>query len=659
MDKKRTFLYEDWWPDWAHVGHPTLWLVGILLLTAVLRVYGIYHLSPPGLEHDEVANWLIDRAILAGNHAVYFAEAYGHEAGFHYLQAAFVAMLGDHALALRLPAAFTGILLVAVHYSLIRRLFGTTTALISAAILAVLFWSVFYSRLGLRAISLPLVSGFALYAWWKAWPPAGEQTSGRPALWFALTGLLAGATLYTYMAARAVPIFFALFMLYLLLFQREQFKERWRELALFWLVLLLTALPLIVYLRSNPSAEFRITEVDAPLRALLAGDLRPVLLNAARIGGMFGFAGDPLWRQNVAGRPVLGPLLALCFYGGLFLAILRFKDSRYAFLLIWLAAAAVPSLVTVDAPSSIRLINGLLVVTVFPVLVINMLARLSTGLPWFSTKLAYLLGLLLILAHIWWTVDGIFHRWPQNEEVQFVWQAALTDMARYLDSSPEAGPAAIGGWSPATMDAPTIALSMRRDDLALRFFGSDSTTEPVSTVIIPRVTDDSSADVRVLRPAIRDLVPEIEAQIVTWAGEGQDMGTFILYELSVPAEIKGSVQTAERFDDQLELIAYKLPVDLTQCAREGCSILTYWHVLVPVEEPRRFFLHALSGGELVAQHDGLDAPAMWWRAGDLLVQEHHLPPAGEDDIDLRLGVYDPQTGRRLLRPDGLDYFPLQ
>ena len=71
------------------------WLVIILLLSAVLRIYGINNFSPPGLEHDEVANWLIDRAILDGKLALYFQEAYGHEAGFHYLQAAFVALLAQ------------------------------------------------------------------------------------------------------------------------------------------------------------------------------------------------------------------------------------------------------------------------------------------------------------------------------------------------------------------------------------------------------------------------------------------------------------------------------------------------------------------------------------------------------------------------------------
>ncbi len=43
-----------------------MWVVLILLLAAGLRIYGVYRISPPGLEHDEVANWLIDRAILDG-----------------------------------------------------------------------------------------------------------------------------------------------------------------------------------------------------------------------------------------------------------------------------------------------------------------------------------------------------------------------------------------------------------------------------------------------------------------------------------------------------------------------------------------------------------------------------------------------------------------
>src|SRR5690606_38574038 len=109
-------------------------MLPILLLGAALRLVGLNNLSPPGLEHDEVANWLIDRSILVGQHAVYFTDAYGHEAGFHYIQAGFVALLGNNALALRLPSAFMGLLGVAVTFVLARRLFGSRVAWTSAAL---------------------------------------------------------------------------------------------------------------------------------------------------------------------------------------------------------------------------------------------------------------------------------------------------------------------------------------------------------------------------------------------------------------------------------------------------------------------------------------------------------------------------------------------
>ncbi|MGB6850173.1 MAG: glycosyltransferase family 39 protein, partial [Thermoanaerobaculia bacterium] len=310
---------------------PVCWIVLILLLAAALRVFGVIRISPPGLEHDEVANWLIDRAILEGNHAIYFAQAYGHEAGFHYLQAISVALLGDNALALRLPAVYAGIVLVAVHFALMRRVFNVKLALLSTMILAVLFWPVFYSRLGLRAILLPLVSGISLVCWWKAWDlgnaGAVVEDSLKPSrisqtsiFWFGLAGVFAGLTLYTYMAARAVPIFYGMFVLYLALFHWSVVKRQWRGMLLFGLLLVIVAAPLGIYLQANPGAEFRVTEIDAPLRALAAGNLRPSLENSLKILGMFGFMGDPLWRQNVAGRPVFGPLLAILFYIGLVLA---------------------------------------------------------------------------------------------------------------------------------------------------------------------------------------------------------------------------------------------------------------------------------------------------------------------------------------------------
>jgi 4-amino-4-deoxy-L-arabinose transferase-like glycosyltransferase len=156
-------------------------LVAILLVATALRVIGLDNFpmpmgaTPPGLEHDEVAHWLINRDILAGEHAIYFTEAYGHEALYHYAQAFFGAAVGEHALALRLPSVYLGVLLVAVSYALGRRLFGVRMGLLSAAFLAVLFWPVFYSRLALRAMALPVVAGLSAVVWWRVF--AGERGS--------------------------------------------------------------------------------------------------------------------------------------------------------------------------------------------------------------------------------------------------------------------------------------------------------------------------------------------------------------------------------------------------------------------------------------------------------------------------------------------------
>ena len=617
-----------------------LLLVLILLIAFAYRVIGITAVSPPGLEHDEVANWLIDRAILAGQHAVYFSEAYGHEAGFHYVQAAAVGLLGDHAFALRLPAAFAGLLLVAINYAFTRPLFGRQTALLSAALLAVLFWPVFYSRLGLRAITLPVVAGLAAIFWWRAWR---AQSTKQTYVYFVLAGVLAGLSAYTYMASRAVPIFFGLFILYLALVHRQACKRQWRGMVWFVVVYALVAAPLIFYLQANPGSEFRISEIDAPLRALLAGDLMPVLRNSLKIAGMFGFAGDPLWRQNVAGRPVFGWLTAVLFYSGIVLSIWRWKDARYAFILLWLGTSAIPSIVTVDAPSSIRMINGLLVVTIFPALVIHIIPTFSTEYRQLSTKVVYLLAGTLVLAHMWGTAVAVLNTWPNNDEVQFVWQNALTQTAVYLDAAQSNAPVAIGGWSPATMDPPTMALSMRRDDLDLRYFGSDSMSAPITTLIIPA----GEGEVRLTRPFIRKLHPLLEEMLRQWDAEIHGYEGFLLYTLPEFPSVRPAIPLHVDFGGELRLLG----VD----PLESGQMRSYWQVLAPTNEPRRFFLHAVAEeGRLLAQHDGLDAPALHWQPGDIIVQAHSLESEIPLAAQLRLGVYDPQTGRRLLLSDGTD-----
>lgn len=632
-------------------------LVVIFLVAAGLRLAGLNNLSPPGLAHDEVANWLIDRSLLAGRHAVYFTEAYGHEAGFHYLQAAFVTLLGDHALALRLPAAFAGLLGVAVTYALARLLFGRRVGLISAALLAVLFWPVFYSRLGLRAILLPPISGLSAYFWWRGWRAASRNDPAETASLrhLSLAGLFAGFSLHIYMAARVVPIFYALFTAYLALFHRRALRRRWRGVALFWMVLVVISLPLVVFLVMHPGAEYRIAEIDAPLRALFAGNLRPVVDNSVDILGMFGWRGDPLWRQNVAFWPVFDPLVAAFFYGCLAFFFLRLAHIRHAFLLLWVLTAFIPSLVTIDAPSSIRITNILPVLTILPAIVMHSLGHLSTETIKLSTAmkerwLPLTAVLLILLFHLARTAWAVFVVWPTNPEVQFVWQEALTDAAVHMDGLPDAGPVAVGGWTPETMDPPTMELSLRRDDLALRFF------HPEQALLLPAPSPGETA--HILHPAILPPHPALRAQLDRWNVGRSSADNFTAYEFdALPAPAPDFPSTVA-FGQELTFLGHTF-VDGCQPPTDApCQTLTFWRVDGPAAAPRRFFLHAVTeAGEIAATGDGLGAPAAYWRPGDLIVQRHELDLSTPHT--LRLGVYNPETGRRLPAESGEEFVTLE
>lgn len=622
-----------------------------LLLGAFLR---LYRLTDLGLAHDEVAHWLIDRQILAGQHSIYFTEAYGHEAGQHYLEAASLWLWSDNALALRLPAAFLGIVGLALAYALGKTLFGRHVGLLALAWLSLVFFPVFFSRLALRAISLPVMAAASALFFWRGVQAIEQNLPNRGRLgWLVLAGLCAGLSLYTYLASRALPLFYGFFSLYLLFENRRRpgrLKTLTVALGLFGLAYLVTASPLLVYLRAHPGAEYRVAEVSAPLTALRAGDWRPVATNAWKILGAFGWRGDPLWRQNVADAPVFTPLTAIFFYGGVGWCLWR-RERRHVFILAWAGAATLPSLATVDAPSTIRMIGLLPVLTLFPSLFIHNLGQLSTIRSRLSTRLwvaAWIIGLAALGWEFGRTITYLFSVWPNNAEVKFVWQTSLTEAARALDAAAEISPVAVMGWSPDTLDPSTWNLSLRRTDLSVRFFGHELPT-PMDVVILP--AGGAAGALRVVRPTLRPFQPAIERLLTGW-GEAETDQEFVLYHLRVSADtFHPAFPQVVAWGDELLFLGY----DVLGAGR----LLTYWQVLQPPPAPRSIFIHALDAqGDLISQSDGLGAPVAFWQTGDRLVRYHTLSLPSDEPVTLRLGVYDPVSQGRLTTPNGQDWVVL-
>lgn len=627
-----------------------LTLIALLIAATAVRVVGLNNFSPPGLAHDEVANWLIDQNILAGQHAIYFTQAYGHEAAYHYWQTLFVALLGDHAFALRLPSAFLGVLLVALTFTLTRALLGRRVALPATAVASFLFLPIFYSRLALRAISLPVLSALSAYFWWRWWRTARWQPLIFSAIW-------AGLATYTYMASRALPIFYALLFLYLILWHRRTLtRQRWGQMGAFAALYLLIALPLIHFLQNLPTTETRIAEIDAPMRAFLASDPQPALANASLITQSFGWQGDALWRENVAGLPIFTAVWGILFYLGFAWAVwqaIRHRHTRYAFLTLWITCAIIPSVMSINAPSYIRMINVLPLLTAVPILpLFHIFPRFSTVFPQLSTgwwtkswikNLTFLILLLsLALPHL----GHIFYTWPQEpDEVAFVWQKAFTQMAYHADQHPEHA-TAVAGWSPDTMDSPTMHL-LRQQDSPLRHFGQ---VGELQTAVWPHHPHDQA---QILRPTVLPFNYFLEEKLRQHSHISQPQASFTRYELHTQPTPQHPA--AVDFGQELHFLGHDehlLP------PFDQLEIVTYWRVLNPPspEQERRFFLHMLSlDGQPLAQHDALAAPSRFWQTGDLILQYHTLPNLNIP-YDLHLGVYQPtRPWPRLTTPTGADH----
>lgn len=152
----------------------------ILLITFVAFAIRIWNLAdlPPGWRDDELINSLvISQHVLDGEWALYFPDASGHEALYHTLNAFFLGVFGANWLGIRLLSVFLGVLAVPATWLLGRKLFGSWVGLLAAVGLTLSFWSLMYSRIGLRHISLPLLTLLAFYFFWRGLG-TGDRGSG-------------------------------------------------------------------------------------------------------------------------------------------------------------------------------------------------------------------------------------------------------------------------------------------------------------------------------------------------------------------------------------------------------------------------------------------------------------------------------------------------
>jgi 4-amino-4-deoxy-L-arabinose transferase-like glycosyltransferase len=346
-------------------------LLGLITLVAILfRFYGL-NAIPLGLHSDEAFNGYEATRVLGERTLfIFFEEELGEEPMHIHLIALLFSLFGESTLVIRATSALVGVVTVPFLYLLVKELFpvkddGSSPSplgLMAALWLALSYWHVSYSRLGMEPIMLPLFIIATSYFFWRAFK------SGRK-LHYLLAGLFIGLSLYIYRAARLVPFVFLVYIICYVLLTRRLNKQLFvRSLILFAVAFLVFA-PLGYFALTHPDVYFsRAGDVSIFNPELNQGSpLQALITSTARTMASFHLLPDPNWRQNPAGRPLLDPITGLFFLVGLGIVLFRWRRPNYLFLLVWLFVMALPAVLTVSGiPHSSRSIGLLPVACILP-----------------------------------------------------------------------------------------------------------------------------------------------------------------------------------------------------------------------------------------------------------------------------------------------------
>jgi len=628
-------------------------LLALLLIAVALRTYALER-TPPGLTHDEASNGHDGAGILRGELYIYFPVGYGHEPLYNYSVALMTALLGQSIFTLRLTTVFWSCLLYALTVALARRWWGRRAALFAAAALTVSFWTLMLARVGLRAPTLPVFLAASFLAYDHAQHATNPARRRRAYL---LAGLWLGLSFYTYMASRGFPAAYLAYLLALaLLGQRETLQRVWAGTGLTLISAALVGAPLFIHLQGNPELEYRLTQLEGPLVALRTGDVVPLLQNILASLPMLGWRGDPLWLYNIGGRPALEPLLALAFWGGALVALLRLRQPRYPLLLLWLGAGLAPAFITGPEATALRAIAALPAIYLLIALGLETLWQSLATTALRRRLLAGALALAFVATGSE-AARAYFISWGQDRDVRVLYHHHVVALGRALDATADSSPAVITTIYPGEFHDPyTMETTLqRRDDLRLYWCdGRGALFFPLTTsrlytqtlAAVDPVLDALVAPQATALPTLTfdpaDLTPAIygyrwESQRAWDALRPNLARTVYVAPHDPPPAAEHAAQTLPlTFGESVALVGYRVTRE-----RQTLDVLTVWEVTAPVASELVLFTHLLTPeGEVVVQADRLDAPNWQWQPGDRFVQLHRLalPP------DTPPGLYYPQVG---------------
>jgi 4-amino-4-deoxy-L-arabinose transferase-like glycosyltransferase len=318
----------------------------------------------------------------------------------------------------RLVSAIAGALSVLFVYLLGREMFNAQVGLMAAAFLILFPLHIHFSRIGVHNIVDSLMVGLCLWL-------ALRALRTRLLSDYALSGITAGLSLYTYVGTRFVIILVFGVFFYLVVFQRKLIRQHLAGFGMFLLAIWVTTAPMAYYFIKNPLIfAGRIGQEGIIFNGWLVDQ-------AARTGqSIFQVLADQFSRSTLvfiaseapgnflnSPRPYLTLLGAILALLGMAYSFSNIRQRSHAILLAWFwSIVFLGGVLTLNPPANTRMLMTTSAVALFVGLgiwqIIEVL-RLISVRPRLRNGLAAALLLVLIVE------NGYFYLVEYPREVYF------------------------------------------------------------------------------------------------------------------------------------------------------------------------------------------------------------------------------------------------
>ncbi len=557
-------------------GFCAVMLAGAFLLTFRLTEF------PPGLHVDAAVEGFNVLSVLQGHLAVFFPINMGHGAAYVYFEAAMMALAGTHRLTYGFAGFAIAMLGIALTIRFFKLLFGLPVALLSGALMATSLWVIFISRIGVWQTTMPAATVAPLYFLWRTYKFGRRRDA-------VLGGLALGLSQYAYYAIRFLP----LLVLFLFAADLVRSGRRVGRLMQFVFVSLLVFLPEGIYFARHPDVVVSRPEQVTIFSPNVAQTASNIVAGVRSTAGMFFVLGDYRPWQSIPYHPVFDPLLAGLFCLGLLLALLRWRDVRCRWILLWLFVMLLPTVLTSDPPSNFRAYGAAPVTFVFPALA---MVWLWERLRWPS--IGIILAALLMVVEGYLSFDLYFQKWGKTDQASIAFDAQDTAMAQFAEDHP----GALIYFS----DIRTLSGQPVR---ALVTATDQQSWYPEDSAIIP-IPAKGTGDVYYVgspRSAIGSLapawLPQVQQLATTNSSDPRGMWAYRWPSAGRDQLLAGQQPLGVSFGNDLAIRSYSVQ------KREGMvDIVILWEQLHP-SGPYDLYTHVLAAsGKQVGQNDKLYFP---------------------------------------------------